>query len=409
MSGAPVSIVAYRVSLAGVVVAHLFRREDHVWLEWQDGYWDDPGRPVLGLAFEDRPGQPVSSHLKLPPWFSNLLPEGRLREWVARDANVSPAREMMLLAHLGRDLPGAVVVDEVASGAVDPTWRPDVPAALSEPVAVGRERLRFSLAGVAFKFSMLKQGDRLTLPARGEGGNWILKLPDSAHGLVPLNEMAMMSMARFVGIEVPEIRLFHRDELPPLPGPAWPASEEWAFGIERFDRTPEGRVHTEDLAQVRSRYPEAKYQGAFESVAALVYRDRDESSYLEFVRRLFFSFAVGNGDMHLKNVSLIYRDPRRPVISPAYDIVCTAPYLDDEEDLGLKLAGSKRFVAVTPESFSKFARRVGAPESATMEAVGEVASRLAGAWEEVRDQMTGLPVHRKYLDERLPGVGARFS
>ena len=77
-------IEGFQVQLAGHTVAHLYARGDHTWLEWQQGYWDDPDRPVLGLFFEDQPSRRVASALRLPPWFSNLLPEGRLRQWVAR-------------------------------------------------------------------------------------------------------------------------------------------------------------------------------------------------------------------------------------------------------------------------------------------------------------------------------------
>ena len=79
---------AFRVNLQGQTVAHLFARGDYTWLEWQEDYWEDPDRPVLGLRFENDPDKQVSSALRLPPWFSNLLPEGRLREWMARDASI---------------------------------------------------------------------------------------------------------------------------------------------------------------------------------------------------------------------------------------------------------------------------------------------------------------------------------
>ena len=77
-------IEGFQVQLAGHTVAHLYARGDHTWLEWQQGYWDDPDRPVLGLFFEDQPSRRVASALRLPPWFSNLLPEGRLRDMVLR-------------------------------------------------------------------------------------------------------------------------------------------------------------------------------------------------------------------------------------------------------------------------------------------------------------------------------------
>lgn len=398
---------AFTVSVSGQVVGHLFQRGDHTWLEWQEGYWDDPSRPVLGLRFETYPGERVSSALRLPPWFSNLLPEGRLRDWIAQDAQVSSEREMMLLRRLGADLPGAVAVEQ--TDAVDARWNPELTVEPPEPGSSQGDRLRFSLAGVALKFSMVQAGDRLTLPGRGQRGDWIVKMPDAVYAHVPQNEFAVMSLATRVGLNVPNIALWHRDELPPLPREAWPADQHLAYAIRRFDRTTQrGRIHMEDMCQVRGFYPDAKYNGSFDTIAALVYRRRDLGSYLEYVRRLFFSYAVGNGDMHLKNVSLIYPDGRRPVLSPAYDLVCTAPYVDGDEDLGLKLGRSRRFETVTPESFARLAARVGAPVEPTMSAVADVARRLEDAWHGTRPAMSVLPDHVRYLDERLPKVARTF-
>lgn len=398
---------AFTVSVSGTVVGHLFQRGDHTWLEWQEGYWDDPDRPVLGLRFETYPHQRVSAALRLPPWFSNLLPEGRLRDWVARDANVSSEREMMLLRRLGTDLPGAVAVERTDT--VDARWNPKQPPSAARPRPATHGRLRFSLAGVALKFSMLQTGDRLTLPGRGERGDWIVKMPDAVYPDVPHNEFAVMSLAAQVGLDVPDIVLRHRDELPPLPSDAWPAGQEVAYAIRRFDRTGDGdRIHMEDLCQVRGFYPDAKYDGSFDTIAALVYRRRDLDSYLSFVRRLFFSYAVGNGDMHLKNVSLLYPDGRRPVLSPAYDLVCTAPYRSDAEDLGLRLGRSRRFESVTAGSFERLAARVGAPVGPTMSALADVAGRLEQGWEHARPAMAALPDHMRFLDERLPRVAQAF-
>lgn len=116
-----------------------------------------------------------------PPerWFSNLLPEGRLREWIALERGVSVQREMELLAQVGHDLPGAVRIRPVEPDAeADQEWDAfEVSSEASAP-ARGDLRWRFSLAGVALKFSMLAEHDRLTLSSRGTGGDWIVKLPD---------------------------------------------------------------------------------------------------------------------------------------------------------------------------------------------------------------------------------------
>jgi serine/threonine-protein kinase HipA len=42
-------------------------------------------------------------------------------------------------------------------------------------------------------------------------------LPDPRHPQVPQNELAMMTLAGAAGIEVPQVRLIHRDQVVALP------------------------------------------------------------------------------------------------------------------------------------------------------------------------------------------------
>ena len=351
----------YVVSIGGQRAGTLLRREDHTSFSLSESYIGNPHRHVLGLAFEDDLNARHRANMRLPPWFSNLLPEGVLREWVAETRGVSSAREMELLAQLGHDLPGAVEVHETdTDGEVSKRARE---VFTSPPQSQTRSSWRFSLAGVAMKFSMLRSADRFTCPAVSETGDWIVKLPDSKFSRVPLNEYLMMKLAGLAGIDVPEVRLVHRDELTALPPRVWTSQEDFAYAVKRFDRAPGGaRIHMEDLAQVRGYYPEDKYRGNFETVAALFYRGRDTASLQEFARRLAFCSLVGNGDAHLKNWSFLYENPRKPSISPAYDLVSTAPYraATDPEDLGLRFGGSKRFERVSRDSFLALERRLGA-------------------------------------------------
>lgn len=340
-------------------VGNLHQRGDHTRLILSPSYLADPQRPVLGLVFEQDLAARHASALRLPCWFSNLLPEGRLREWIAADRGVSPQREMELLAQVGHDLPGAVRVTSAEDGLYDETDWPDTPSAPPDaPLAAGKG-WRFSLAGVTLKFSMLAKGDRLTMPAFGADGDWIVKLPDQVYPDVPRNEFSMMSLAAAVGIDVPAVRLVHRDEIEGLPPDVWTSTEEWAYAVRRFDRADDRRsIHIEDLAQVRNVYPDAKYEGNYETVAGLVYRSRDVDSLREFARRLIFTVLISNGDAHLKNWSLIYTNPRIPTLSPAYDLVSTRHYMGGEEALALKFAGTRRFESVRLAGLEQLERRL---------------------------------------------------
>ncbi|HEU5472034.1 MAG TPA: type II toxin-antitoxin system HipA family toxin [Actinophytocola sp.] len=383
----------YGVWLHADRVGTLNQRGDYTWFTFSDDYLGNAERAVLGLAFEEDLHARHSSALRLPPWFSNLLPEGPLRNWIAHDRAVSPDREMELLAQVGRDLPGAVqvLVEDQPPEFLDELRIGDSSPALSVPekAAAG---WRFSLAGVALKFSMLKKGDRLVLPAFGQGGDWIVKLPDPLYVDVPRNEHTMMSLAAAAGIEVPEHVLVPREKLDSLPDEAWRGTETLAYAVKRFDRGERrALVHIEDLAQVRNRYAEAKYEGNLETVAALVYRRRDEAALREFARRVAFNVLVSNGDAHLKNWSLIYSHPRIPTLSPVYDLVATGYYkIDDEpEDLGLKFGGTRRFDQVNLGFFKRLQDRLGASAADLPGCVVETVDRVASAWPKVAELLEG--------------------
>lgn len=376
----------YGVWLRDLRVGTLAQRGDHTRFVMAASYLADADRPVLGLVFEQDLHARHAAALRLPCWFSNLLPEGRLREWIAAERHVSAQREMELLAQVGHDLPGAVRIRQVeALEAVDDLFDSSDPL----PVPVPTESSwRFSLAGIALKFSMIAAHDRLTLPATGVGGDWIVKLPDRLYRDVPRNEFAMMSLAGLAGMEVPEVRLVHRDEVVGLPPDVWPAHEDWAYAVKRFDRSTErGLVHIEDLAQVRNLYPDDKYRGNYETVGALLFRGHDVSSVREFARRLVFTVLISNGDAHLKNWSLLYRDPRIPRISPAYDLVSTRHYMGGDEDLGLKFGGTKRFDRVRLSTFERLDQRLGS--DAELAEVGrEVITQVRERWSMVADTLS---------------------
>lgn len=397
----------YCVILHDRPVGRLHRVGDVTRFAFEEGYWSDADRAVLGLRFEDNPRERNRSRMRLPPWFSNLLPEGRLRQWIADARLVSVQREMELLAQVGHDLPGAVRV--VAADAA-------IPVDTSGAEDSGRHLSRrtdglwsFSLAGVALKFSLMARGERLTIPAVGEQGDWIVKLPDPVHPEVPRNEFAMMELARSVGIEVPEIRLVHRDQVDTLPEAAWSSREDWAYAIKRFDRSTDRRsVHIEDMAQVRGFYPEEKYSGSFETIAALTYRNHDVDSLREFARRMVFNVLIGNGDAHLKNWSLIYDNPRVPKLAPAYDLVSTFSYRPDgdgAEDMGLRFGRSKRFEAVSLATFDALDHRLGA-KADLADVARTVAERMVSEWPRAETLLDDTPMLcRKiglFVKSRLP-------
>ena len=269
------SVASLLIRLHGAGVGVLQKGSRTSFQLWR-AYLEVPHRPVLGQVFEDDPRR---RHLggggRLPAFFSNMLPEGLLRERLARALGTSEGDEFELLKALGEDLPGAVTATPVD----------DV---LAEPEAINGEAeeapalplsaegvLRFSLAGVQLKLSMLREGERLSLPVTGRGGNWIVKLPSPGFPSLPENEHATMTWAERAGIRVAEHELVPLDHLEGVPPPISMALPGKAYVTRRYDRLPGGRcVHQEDFAQVVDVYPARKYDATnHETIANVTLRD----------------------------------------------------------------------------------------------------------------------------------------
>ncbi len=351
-------------------------------------YIDNQARPTLSLSFKDSLGglrtdvPPVQT--RVPPFFANMLPEGSMRDYLAERAGVNPKREFFLLWVLGADLPGAVTIRPADGEA----WPPEAEDSDEEEQERRRKALRFSLAGVQLKFSAVMDATGgLTIPAQGVGGAWIVKLPSLKFESVPENEFAMMSLARAIGMDVPEVKLMAVDEIGGMPegigelkGPA--------LAVKRFDRTDEGPFHIEDFAQVFGIFPEDKYKKAsYRNIAEVIAAESGEQDIAEFVRRLVFSVLTGNADMHLKNWSLIYRDRRAARLAPAYDFVATIPYIADNK-AALTLGRNKRMNEFSLDELAYLAGKARLPEKLVLDAARETVARFHQLWRtEGRDRL----------------------
>jgi serine/threonine-protein kinase HipA len=384
------------VLLYGMPIGTLTRvNGDRTLFAFNDAYINDATRPVLSLGFKDHLGHLMTQfnpvQTRVMPFFSNLLPEGRMRTYLSELAGVNPQREFFLLWVLGKDLPGAITV-EPADGEAWPRDVSEVPGPLEET----GDALRFSLAGVQLKFSAIEDSaNGLTIPAKGVGGSWIVKLPSREFVGVPENEFSMMTLARLIGIDVPPVRLVDVDTIGNLPK-GMATLKGQALAIERFDRLPDGTsVHVEDFAQVFQLYPDDKYSKASAmNIATVIGAEGAEADIVEFVRRLTFNMLIGNADMHVKNWSLIYLDRRTASLAPAYDFVSTVPYIQDE-NAALKVSRSKRFIDFSEDELAHMAARAHLPEKIALSAARETATLFHEHW---HAQKKHLPLTQAVID-----------
>jgi serine/threonine-protein kinase HipA len=408
----PKKLNALSVRLHGKHIGIITRLAgDRQLFAFEQHYIDDPQRSTLSLSFKGSTGGLVTNFRpvgrRVPVFFSNLLPEGHLRDYLAKRAHVNPDREFFLLAVLGADLPGALVVaplegDEQSSephDALDDENRDDSHG--------GEEPLRFSLAGVQLKFSaVMEASGGLTIPAGGLGGSWIVKLPSARFKAVPENEFVMLELARRIGISVPENKLIDIASIKGLPEQAHTV-EGMALAVKRFDRLPDGApVHMEDFAQVFGEFPSSKYKfHSYANLAAVLWAEIGEDAVREFVRRLVFTVVIGNADMHLKNWSILYPDRRTPALSPGYDFVATLPYIPNDT-LALSFGDSRSLSEITPEQMRRFADTARIPASPLWKIAVETAERTAESWKTL-EQADVLPKNlREFIGKQILSLAA---
>ena len=368
---------------------------DRTLFAFRKSYIENRQRPLLSLGFKDAMGELITqfapTQTKLIPWFSNLLPEGHLRKYLAERARVKSQREFFILWVLGRDLPGAVTV-EPADGEA---WPPELNDEQQQESNTRANALRFSLAGVQLKFSGIESArGGVTIPVRGVGGDWIVKLPSREFDGVPENEFSMMTLARLAGIDVPAIELIDMTAIENLPEGLNVRGTQ-ALKIKRFDRIDSGPVHIEDFAQIFGVFPDAKYDNAtMRRIAQVIGVEGKTADVTEFIRRVVFNALIGNADMHLKNWSLIYPDRRSAALAPAYDFVSTTPYIADAQ-FALKFSRTARFDELNIDELTHLAAKARLPAKLVVSTALETVELFQQYW---RTEAKNLPLNQAIID-----------
>lgn len=380
---------------AGEHAAVLDRTPDGVVFTYRDGY---DGSPVATSLPLDRP--PVLAPAgAVPPFFSNLLPEGRRLTALRRAVKTSADDELSLLVAVGADPVGDVQV--VPAG--EP---PDRPA---PKLDVDRwEDVRFAdllveegidpvaLAGVQPKVSAAM----IAVPVTSAGGHHLLKLTPREFPHLVENEAFFLEAARRSGLRVAEAAVVHdRDGLAGLL-------------VTRFDRqVVDGRtvaLAQEDGCQVLGRYPADKYAVTAEEVCtalADVTRARPVATR-DLLTQVAFAYLTGNGDLHAKNLSVGRTMGGEWRVTPAYDLPSSQPY--DDTTMALAIHGRTR-EDITRTTMLAFADAIGVRERAA----AAVLDRLVKTTSMWLDDLDALPfddrrrhrLRRVILDRRRTLVG----
>ena len=148
-------------------------------------------------------------------------------------------------------------------------------------------------------------GARPKIFTRYEGKEWLVKFRAKRDPKrIGIDEYEYSVLAKKCGIEMPETRLF----------------EGKYFGVERFDRAADWKLHVVSVAGLIGadyRIPSIDYTHIFQVCAALTH---NMSELSKVYRLMVFNFLIANKDDHAKNFAFIYRDEDWH-FAPAYDLL----------------------------------------------------------------------------------------
>ena len=188
---------------------------------------------------------------------------------------------------------------------------------------------KLSISGVQPKLSVTLDEKRDMLIPVAEGGEYILKPQTPTFANIPENEECCMDIAKELNIEVPLHCLI------PL------KDKSLSYVVKRFDREKSVKIHQEDFGQILEQTD--KYKGSVEQIGRKLKEISSAPGYdaqLLF-ERVVLNFILGNGDAHLKNYSIAYRDKDNIRLTPAYDIVCSKLVIPGDEDSAITIHGKK--------------------------------------------------------------------
>ena len=192
-----------------------------------------------------------------------------------------------------------------------------------------------------------KTGELLSTP---DEATHILK-PSGYLPELPENEHVTMAIAKALKFPIPPFDLLEFESIGRV------------FAMRRFDRSLDHLpLMQEDMCQMIGVSNDKKYDLSYERVAKIIrkYSSAPQIDLYDFYRRFVFCYLVQNGDMHLKNWSLLenQKDLGHFILAPCYDFLNTRVCLPKEKsDVALQLNGKDR--NLTKKDFVYFSEYIG--------------------------------------------------
>ena len=304
---------------------------------------------ALSLALPLQPNPPRNRAARRRNWFEELLPEGDFRGYLAQRAELSSFDTMSLLGAYGADVAGAVQLLPTNHEGPADTPRTEV---LSEQEIYHylTEPFRYPLgnADPGGKTSLAGVQPKILLAATPEGWARVTGGAASTHILKPASESSLSSLYD----EEYGLRLARALGL--LAYSSWIETFKGldVLVIERYDRVDGTRIHQEDFNQILGASGNQKYQEfggvvSLRRIASALERGCSPSSLEALGHLVVFSAALGNLDLHSKNLSVLHPEGDLPHLAPAYDCVPMGHRRDHDGRLAMSIGGHYHWATLT--------------------------------------------------------------
>ena len=236
---------------------------------------------------------------------------------------------------------------------------PRLDFALGDLYAVAAQMAgKMSISGAQAKVSLRLSSDKSRLEPAAAGGRYILKPEPSRYSDLPQNEHVSMCLASVLEIETPPFGLIRLTD------------GALTYIIKRFDRLDPGtKLQVEDFCQLSEKPLREKYEGSAELCVRILKKYASEPllEISKLYRLLLFGWWIANGDMHLKNFSLMTLADTTRKLSPAYDLVSTRLAIPDDDSLALSMGGRNK--KLTRRDWLDFGDYCGIPKRAVQRIV----------------------------------------
>lgn len=203
------------------------------------------------------------------------------------------------------------------------------------------------------------------------------------------NEFFCLSAARAARLAVPDFQL---------------SEDGAALVLDRFDLNDGAYLGFEDFCVLNGLHTADKYSGSYESrlfkrLGDYLGPSTRQNAARDLFRLFVLNCALRNGDAHLKNFGILYRDVNGDAeLAPAYDLVTTTAYLP-QDAMALTLNGTTRW-----------------PDARKLTELGQVRANLSkkdieGILEATADALSDTlgKMGRYFRKSAFPEIGKRIA